>query len=63
MEKRDVNANEPGRVIDGEWQPWGGKCRCRRCRERIGREGFYRASRADYDKLKGEDYSKWYVRN
>lgn len=37
-----------GRMIDGEFQPWGGACQCRRCRQMVGREGFWRASRAEY---------------
>lgn len=35
-----------GRMVDGEYQPWGGACRCRRCVGKIRREGFYQAPEA-----------------
>lgn len=36
------------RMVDGEVQPWGGACQCRRCREKTPSDGFYRATPAEY---------------
>lgn len=44
MPKREVLQ---GRIIDGEYQPWGGACQCRRCRNKTPSTGFYRAPRAE----------------
>lgn len=32
-----------GRVIEGEYQPWGGSCRCRRCADLRPSQGFWHA--------------------
>lgn len=42
--------HEQGRMVNGEWQPWGGACQCDRCVYKIPNEGFYKAPRADYER-------------
>lgn len=36
-----------GRVVNGEYQPWGGACKCQRCAQKIASHGFWRASSAE----------------
>jgi hypothetical protein len=35
-------------MIDGEHHPYGGACRCGRCRNKTPRDGVYRASPVEY---------------
>lgn len=53
--------NAPGRIVDGVWQPWGGGCRCRSCLNKVPRQGFYKAPRADYERDAREDWTPRYV--
>lgn len=50
-----------GRQVDGNWQPFNGACKCERCRQKIRRDGYWTAPKADYKRDNGEDYSRWYV--
>ncbi len=51
-----MNHTINGRVIDGEVQPWGGACRCRKCFHKTRREGFYVAP--SEDRMAGEEERK-----
>jgi hypothetical protein len=53
--------NLQGRIVGGQFQPWGGACRCRQCVTKSRRPGFYIAPRLDYERDGREDWSKMYV--
>lgn len=50
----DAPVRSEGRVVDGKWQPWGGACQCRRCVEKIPREGFYKAPKEFAERMNWE---------
>ena len=52
--------NVQGRMVDGQFQPWGGACRCQKCVTKSRRPGYFIAPRADYERDGREDWSKMY---
>lgn len=44
----DPPTRSQGRQTDHGFQPWGGACQCDACMKKTPREGFFRATNADY---------------
>lgn len=58
--------NDNVRMIDGEWQPRGGGCRCRKCAMMVPSEGFFRApasarDAADRDRHEADNWLEYQI--